>query len=131
MGMLNHPFATAALAAQSDSLPLTAANLCNRAGTALMLEEEGILPLPSLMEAWRPPTGGKRILRGAYVRVGRGGSGRGGQARAAPLSQSEARAKLERIVRKAPEVMVKEIGRAHVRTPVTTAELLSSLLLEN
>src|SRR3546814_3679599 len=32
-------------------------------GTALMLEEEGILPLPSLMEAWRPPTGGKRILR--------------------------------------------------------------------
>ena len=53
-----------------------------------MLEEEGILPLPSLMEAWRPPTGGKRILRGAYVRVGRGGSGRGGQARAAPLNQA-------------------------------------------
>src|SRR3546814_12644115 len=78
-----------------------------------MLEEEGILPLPSLMEAWRPPTGGKRILRGAYVRVGRGGSGRGGQARAAPLSPSEARAQLERIVRKAPEVLVQVSGKQY------------------
>src|SRR3546814_17887440 len=103
MGMLNHHFAAAAGSAQSDSLPLTATNLCNRAGTALMLEEEGILPLPSLMEAWRPPTGGKRILRGAYVRVGRGGSGRGGQERAEPLSQSEGRAKPGRIVGRDPE----------------------------
>src|SRR3546814_7014494 len=31
MGMLNHHFAAAACSAQSDSLPLTAANLCNRA----------------------------------------------------------------------------------------------------
>src|SRR3546814_6577303 len=31
MGMLNHHFAAAARSAQSDSLPLTAANLCNRA----------------------------------------------------------------------------------------------------
>src|SRR3546814_10681792 len=31
MGMLNHHFAAAAWSAQSDSLPLTAANLCNRA----------------------------------------------------------------------------------------------------
>jgi len=38
-----------------------------------MLEEGGILPLPSLMEAWRPPTGGKRTLRGAYVHVGEAG----------------------------------------------------------
>src|SRR3546814_3680050 len=44
---------------------------------------------------------------------GRVGSGRGGQARAAPLSQSEARAKLERIVRKAPEVMVKVSGKQY------------------
>ena len=54
-----------------------------------MLEEEGILPLPSLMEAWRPPTGGKRTLRGAYVRIGRGAPGRGGQGRPVPLSQAE------------------------------------------
>ena len=63
-----------------------------------MLEEEGILPLPSLMEAWRPPTGGKRTLRGAYVRVGRGGPSRGGQGRLAPLNQAEARAKLQATV---------------------------------
>src|SRR5690606_3602882 len=31
MGMLNHHFAAAACSAQSDSLPLTAANLCTRA----------------------------------------------------------------------------------------------------
>src|SRR3546814_3813640 len=31
MGMLNHHVAAAAGSAQSDSLPLTAANLCNRA----------------------------------------------------------------------------------------------------
>src|SRR3546814_14793262 len=31
MGILNHHFAAGALSAQSDSLPLTAANLCNRA----------------------------------------------------------------------------------------------------
>ena len=78
-----------------------------------MLEEEGILPLPSLMEAWRPPTGGKRTLRGAYVRIGRGAPGRGGQGRPVPLSQAEARAKLERIVRKAPEVMVKVSGKQY------------------
>lgn len=78
-----------------------------------MLEEEGILPLPSLMEAWRPPTGGKRTLRGAYVRIGRGAPGRGGQGRSVPLSQAEARAKLERIVRKAPEVMVKVSGKQY------------------
>ena len=78
-----------------------------------MLEEEGILPLPSLMEAWRPPTGGKRTLRGAYVRIGRGAPGRGGQGRPEPLSQAEARAKLERIVRKAPEVMVKVSGKQY------------------
>ncbi|MCC4254798.1 MAG: relaxase/mobilization nuclease domain-containing protein [Pseudomonadota bacterium] len=78
-----------------------------------MVEEEGILPLPSLIEAWRPPTGGKRTLQGAYVRIGRGGPGRGGQARPVPLSQAEARAKLERIVRKAPEVMVKISGKQY------------------
>jgi hypothetical protein len=78
-----------------------------------MREEDGVLPLPSLMEAWRPPSGGKRTLRGAYVRVGRGGPGRGGQARPMPLSQADARAKLERIVRKAPEVMVKVSGKQY------------------
>jgi len=78
-----------------------------------MREEDGVLPLPSLMEAWRPPSGGKRTLRGAYVRVGRGGSGRGGQGRLKPLSQADARAKLERIVRKAPEVMVKVSGKQY------------------
>ncbi|SEJ80752.1 Relaxase/Mobilisation nuclease domain-containing protein [Sphingobium sp. AP50] len=73
-----------------------------------MSEEDDILPLPSLMEAWRPPSGGKRVLKGGTVRIrtGRGG----GQARPA-MSQAEARAKLERIVRKAPEVMVKVSGK--------------------
>ena len=93
-----------------------------------MLEEEGILPLPSLMEAWRPPTGGKRTLRGAYVRVRRGGSGRGGQARSAPLSQAGARAKLERIVRKASgEIVVyyfdAEMPGADVVDPMTGARI--------
>jgi hypothetical protein len=49
-----------------------------------MLEEEGILPLPSLMEAWRPPTGGKRTLRGpmsASDEAHRAGEGRGGPCR--------------------------------------------------
>src|SRR5699024_7123677 len=36
MGMLNHHFAAAACSAQSDSLPLTAANLCNRASVAML-----------------------------------------------------------------------------------------------
>ena len=63
--------------------------------------------------AWRPPTGGKRTLRGAFVRVGRGGADQGGQARVAPLSQAEARAELERIVRKAPEFMVKVSGKQY------------------
>ena len=78
-----------------------------------MREEEGVLPLPSLMEAWRPPSGGKRTLHGAYVRVGGGGLGRRGQGSAGPLSQADARAKLERIVRKAPEVMVKVSGKQY------------------
>ena len=78
-----------------------------------MREEDGVLPLPSLMEAWRPPTGGKRTLRGAYVRVGKRSGGRGGHGRPMPLSQAEARAKLERIVRKAPEVMVKVSGKQY------------------
>jgi len=73
--------------------------------------DDDILPLPSLMEAWRPPTGGKRTLKGAAVRIHAGGKGRA-QGDAAPaLSQAQARAKLERIVRKAPEVMVKICGK--------------------
>src|SRR3546814_11480679 len=71
-----------------------------------------VLPLPSLMEAWRPPAGGKRTLRGAYVRIKPGGSG-GGAARPMSMDQAEARAKLERIVRKAPEVMVKVSGKPY------------------
>ena len=78
-----------------------------------MREEEGVLPLPSLMEAWRPPSGGKRTLRGAYLRVRPGGSGAAGRGRPTTLSQAEARAKLERIVRKAPEVMVKVSGKQY------------------
>lgn len=74
-------------------------------------DDDGVLPLPSLMEAWRPPTGGKRSLRGGTLRIGSGGKGRGGSN--APLSAAEARAKLERIVRKAPEVMVKISGKQH------------------
>src|SRR3546814_7075777 len=42
MGMLNHHFAAAALSAQSDSLPLTAANLCNRAIELMLI----MLPRP-------------------------------------------------------------------------------------
>ncbi|KQX24216.1 MULTISPECIES: relaxase/mobilization nuclease domain-containing protein [unclassified Sphingomonas] len=74
-------------------------------------DDDGVLPLPSLMEAWRPPTGGKRSLRGATLRIRSGGKGRGGSAAAPMLSPAEARAKLERIVRKAPEVMVKISGK--------------------
>ena len=76
-----------------------------------MSDDDDILPLPSLMEAWRPPTGGKRTLKGATLRVRSGGQGRGGGETAPALSQAEARAKLERIVRKAPEVMVKISGK--------------------
>ena len=76
-----------------------------------MSDDDDILPLPSLMEAWRPPTGGKRTLKGAALRVRSGGRGRGGGDTAPTLSQAEARAKLERIVRKAPEVMVKISGK--------------------
>ena len=72
-------------------------------------DDDGVLPLPSLMEAWRPPTGGKRSLRGGTLRIRSGGKGRGGSN--AALSAAEARAKLERIVRKAPEVMVKISGK--------------------
>jgi hypothetical protein len=36
-------------------------------------DDDGVLPLPSLMEAWRPPTGGKRSLRGGTLRIGSGG----------------------------------------------------------
>ncbi|MFP5431767.1 MAG: relaxase/mobilization nuclease domain-containing protein [Alphaproteobacteria bacterium] len=72
-------------------------------------DDDGVLPLPSLMEAWRPPTGGKRSLRGGTLRIQSRGKGRGGSN--APLSAAEARARLERIVRKAPEVMVKISGK--------------------
>ena len=72
-------------------------------------DDDGVLPLPSLMEAWRPPTGGKRSIRGATLRIRSGGKGRGNAAPA--LSGAQARAKLERIVRKAPEVMVKISGK--------------------
>lgn len=75
-------------------------------------DDDGVLPLPSLMEAWRPPTGGKRSLRGGTLRIrSGGGKGRSGSAAAPMLSPAEARAKLERIVRKAPEVMVKISGK--------------------
>ncbi|WP_454887697.1 relaxase/mobilization nuclease domain-containing protein [Sphingomonas oryzagri] len=74
-------------------------------------DDDGVLPLPSLMEAWRPPTGGKRSLRGGTLRIRSGGKGRGGSNAAPALSAAEARAKLERIVRKAPEVMVKISGK--------------------
>ena len=74
--------------------------------------DDGVLSLPSLMEAWRPPTGGKRSLRGATLRIrSGGGKGRAGGGAAPSLSAAEARAKLERIVRKAPEVMVKISGK--------------------
>lgn len=83
-----------------------------------MSGDDDILPLPSLMEAWRPPTGGKRTLKGATLRIRSGGQGRG-QGDAAPaLSHAEARAKLERIVRKAPEVMVKISGKQRGATHV-------------
>lgn len=68
-----------------------------------MMTEDDVLSLPSLLEAWRPPAGGKRTMRGASLRLS-AGQGRGGQA-------DSARAKLARIVRKAPEVMVKVSGR--------------------
>lgn len=64
---------------------------------------DDVLPLPALMEAWRPPVGGRRTMRGATVRLS-AGRGRGGHA-------DSARAKLTRIVRKAPEVVVKVSGR--------------------
>src|SRR3546814_366713 len=72
-------------------------------------DDDGVLPLPSLMEAWRPPTGGKRSLRGATLRIRSGGKGRGNAAPA--LSAAEARATLERIVRKAPAVLDKISGK--------------------
>lgn len=75
-------------------------------------DNDDVLPLPSLMEAWRPPAGGKRTLRGATLRIrASGNKGRGGGDVAPALSAAEARAKLERIVRKAPEVMVKISGK--------------------
>lgn len=75
-------------------------------------DNDGVLALPSLMEAWRPPTGGKRSLRGATLRIrSGGGKSRGGGGAAPGLSAGEVRAKLERIVRKAPEVMVKISGK--------------------
>ena len=74
-------------------------------------DDDGVLPLPSLMEAWRPPTGGKRSLRGGTLRIRSGGKGRGGSNAVPALSAAEVRAKLERIVRKAPEVMVKISGK--------------------
>jgi len=74
-------------------------------------DDDGVLPLPSLMEAWRPPTGGKRSLRGGTLRIRSGGKGRGGSKAAPTLTAAQARAKLERIVRKAPEVMVKISGK--------------------
>jgi len=74
-------------------------------------DDDGVLPLPSLMEAWRPPAGGKRSLRGGTLRIQSRGKGRGGSNAAPGLSAAEARAKLERIVRKAPEVMVKISGK--------------------
>jgi hypothetical protein len=74
-------------------------------------DDDGVLPLPSLMEAWRPPTGGKRSLRGAALHIRSGGGKGGGGGAAAPLLGAQARAKLERIVRKAPEVMVKISGK--------------------
>jgi len=85
-----------------------------------MSGDDDILPLPSLMEAWRPPTGGKRTMKGATLRIRAGGKGRGGGDTAPVLSQAEARAKLERIVRKAPEVMVKISGKQ--RGPAHLAE---------
>lgn len=74
-------------------------------------DDDGVLPLPSLMEAWRPPTGGKRSLRGGTLRIRSGGMGRRGTNASPPLTAAQARAKLERIVRKAPEVMVKISGK--------------------
>ena len=75
------------------------------------MKDDDVLSLPSLMEAWRPPTGGKRTLKGGTLRIRSGGKGRGGADGAPALSQAEARAKLERIVRNAPEVMVKISGK--------------------
>lgn len=76
-----------------------------------MSEEDDILPLPGLMEAWRPPTGGKRSLKGATLRIGSSGRSKGGTDAAPALTQAQARAKLERLARKAPEVMVKISGK--------------------
>lgn len=67
------------------------------------MNEDDVLALPSLIEAWRPPVGGKRSVRGATLRLS-GGRGRGHTA-------DNTRAKLARIVRKAPEVVVKVSGR--------------------
>src|SRR3546814_6859892 len=39
-------------------------------------------------------------------------------------------AKFELIEKVAPNAIIKEIGRAHVRTPVTNAHLVCSLMLE-
>lgn len=61
------------------------------------------LALPSLMEAWRSPSGGKRVLKGSSLRLS-AGQGRG-------AVTGSARERLSRIVRKAPEVMVKVSGR--------------------
>lgn len=67
------------------------------------MSEDDVLALPSLLEAWRPPIGGKRSVRGATLRLS-GGRGRG-------RTTDGTRAKLARIVRKAPEVVVKVSGR--------------------
>src|SRR3546814_1706297 len=48
------------------------------------------------------------------------------------LGRTDVRATLARVVRRAPEVLVKvtEIGRAHVCTPVTKATLVCRILIE-
>src|SRR3546814_15766222 len=77
MGMLNHHFAAAALSAQSDSLPLTAANLCNRAphraprrqclSPAMVMDfDQGALPEPRLV--------GRQFL---FAAAGRGDEAQG------------------------------------------------------
>lgn len=71
----------------------------------MMTDDDDVLPLPSLLEAWRPPVGGRRSLRGASLRLS-AGQGKG-------MPRESARAKLARIVRKAPEVVVKVSGRQY------------------
>src|SRR3546814_9044908 len=114
MGMLNHHFAAAALSAQSDSLPLTAANLCNRAIELLLI----MLPRPrgAMRRATACPT------RQTPVRLV-----------SRTCAQSCSVISRKGAVAATPALLTRiwiEIGRAHARPQVTNAHLVCRLLLE-